>query len=103
MVNLKACLSLAVAATTVLATPLGVRSSYAVKEVYNCPSKWTALGRAPVDHKLHLKIGLKQGSFEELERHLYEGTEFSSATSVQLTEPSSFGSRAPTIWPASQR
>ena len=55
------------------ATPLGARSAYSVKETHNVPPKWTTFGRASADHKLHLKIGLKQERFDELERHLYEG------------------------------
>lgn len=77
MVDLKTCLSLAVVATAALANPLGARSAYAVKEVHVCPSKWMPLGRAPADHMLHLRIGLKQGNFEELERHLYQGNALS--------------------------
>jgi tripeptidyl-peptidase-1 len=73
MVSLKKFLSLAAAAQAAFGSPLGARSAYSVKETHNVPTKWTTLGRAPADHKLHLKIGLKQGRFAELERHLYEG------------------------------
>ena len=31
------------------------------------------MGRAPSDTMLHLQIGVKQGHFDELERHLNEG------------------------------
>ena len=66
-------LALVATAQIAFATPLGARSAYSVKETHNVPSKWTALGRAPANHKLHVKIGLKQERFDELERHLYEG------------------------------
>lgn len=39
------------------------------------PSKWSRVGPAPGDHRINLSIGLKQGQFNELERHLYEGEE----------------------------
>ena len=76
MLGLNALKFLALAATAQIAfaTPLGARSAYSVKETHDVPSKWTALGRAPANHKLHVKIGLKQERFDELERHLYEGS-----------------------------
>jgi hypothetical protein len=49
------------------------RSSYAVKETHHVPGKWTRVGPAPAWHTIRLQIGLKQGLFVELERHLYEG------------------------------
>jgi tripeptidyl-peptidase-1 len=66
-------LTLTAAAQVAFATPLGARTAYSVKETHDVPQKWTALGRASADHKLHMKIGLKQERFDELERHLYEG------------------------------
>jgi tripeptidyl-peptidase-1 len=59
-------------AQAVLATPIA-RSTYAVKETHYVPRRWTQQGRAPKDQMLALQIGVKQGDFEELERHLYEG------------------------------
>jgi tripeptidyl-peptidase-1 len=59
-------------AQAVLATPIA-RSTYAVKETHYVPRRWTQKGRAPKDQMLALQIGVKQGDFEELERHLYEG------------------------------
>lgn len=72
-------LTLAAAAQVAFATPLGARSAYSVKEIHNVPPRWTALGRASPDHKLHLKIGLKQEHFDELERQLYEGRTYRSS------------------------
>jgi hypothetical protein len=66
-------LSAAIAAQTVLAGPIRARTPYAVKESHHVPREWTKLDRASGDHVIHLQIGLKQGKFDELERHLYEG------------------------------
>ncbi len=49
------------------------RSVYAVKDVHSVPRVWVRGERAPPDHEIHLQVGLKQGRFDELERHLYEG------------------------------
>lgn len=60
-----------------LSTAFGSRLSsrpYAVKERHVIPKKWTRLGPAPADALLELRIALKQSKFDELERHLYEGT-----------------------------
>jgi len=57
-----------------LGTPLNIRSSYAVKDSFHVPRKWERIGDAPPDHTIRLNIGLKQSNFDELERHLYEGT-----------------------------
>jgi tripeptidyl-peptidase-1 len=73
MLGLSIFLSVAVAAQAALGTPIRARTPYSVKETHSVPSKWTPTGRADGSHKLHLQIGLKQGNFEELERHLYEG------------------------------
>lgn len=73
MVCITTVLSLAVAAHGVLATPLRSRSPYAVKETQKVPEDWTKRGSVPEDHSLHLHIGLRQGQFDELERHLVEG------------------------------
>lgn len=61
------------AAQSALASPIKARSSYAVKDSYHVPAKWTERGPAPQDHVVELRIALKQGDFQELERHLYEG------------------------------
>jgi tripeptidyl-peptidase I len=55
------------------ASPLRVRSPYSVKESHPVPRKWSRVGPAPEGHVINLQIGLKQGNFNELERHLYEG------------------------------
>ncbi|KAF2264406.1 tripeptidyl-peptidase 1 precursor [Lojkania enalia] len=65
-------LSAAIAAHAVLATPIRARSPYAVKETHFAPREWTKLGRANGDNVIQLQIGLKQGNFEDLEKHLYE-------------------------------
>lgn len=46
---------------------------YALKERHPVPDGWTAVRQAPSDHRIQLHIGLKQGRFHELERHLIEG------------------------------
>lgn len=66
-------LSLAVAIQAVLGSPIRARTPYAVKETHNVPRKWHNRGRASGSNTIHLQIGLKQGQFDELERHLYEG------------------------------
>ncbi|KAF2704980.1 subtilisin-like protein [Pleomassaria siparia CBS 279.74] len=65
-------LSAAVAVQTALATPIKARSPYTVKERFNAPREWTKLDRAHGEGILELQIGLVQGNFDELERHLYE-------------------------------
>jgi tripeptidyl-peptidase-1 len=49
------------------------RTPYAVKDRHNVPRQWSRVGQAPALHIIELQIGLKQGNFDELERHLYEG------------------------------
>jgi tripeptidyl-peptidase-1 len=65
--------TVAVFAQAVLATPVA-RSVYAIKEKHVVPQRWTQKSRAPKHQILALQIGVKQGDFDELERHLYEGT-----------------------------
>jgi tripeptidyl-peptidase-1 len=64
----------AVAARDALASPIQARSPYVVKETHFVPKEWTKLDRAHGSKTIQLQIGLKQGQFEELDRHLYEGT-----------------------------
>ena len=59
---------------TVSGSSIRSRTPYAVKDTHRVPRRWTAVGPAPADHLIRLQIGLKQGQFNELERHLYEGT-----------------------------
>ena len=67
----------------VSSSPLHARTPYAVKESHNVPSMWTDIGRAPADRVINLHIGLRQGRFDELERHLYEGTSSFSSCSMR--------------------
>lgn len=71
-------LSAAIAAQAVLASPIRARSPYSVKETHYAPREWTKLNRANGESLIELQIGLKQGNFDELERHLYEGETISS-------------------------
>ncbi|KAJ4374374.1 hypothetical protein N0V83_003115 [Neocucurbitaria cava] len=64
-------LAAAIAAPAVLATPIA-RSPYVVKETHFAPREWTKLDRANGGKTIQLQIGLKQGRFEELDRHLHE-------------------------------
>ena len=63
----------AVAARDVLASPIQARSPYVVKETHYAPREWTKLERSHGGKTIQLQIGLKQGRFEELDRHLHEG------------------------------
>ena len=53
--------------------PIKSRSPLVVKDSHFVPSKWTNVGDAPGDHVIELRIGVKQGHFDALEKHLYEG------------------------------
>jgi tripeptidyl-peptidase-1 len=58
-------------------TPLdGVRTAYTLKSFHHVPRKWSRIGEAPSDHVLSLQIGLKQGRFDEVLKHLNEGKSF---------------------------
>jgi tripeptidyl-peptidase-1 len=74
MLGASVLLTVAVAVQAVFGSPILSRTSYAVKEKHNVPQKWKKMGRAPADKMMHLQIGVKQGQFNELERHLYEGS-----------------------------
>jgi tripeptidyl-peptidase-1 len=50
------------------------REGYGVKERHHVPRQWKRIGEPPGEHFIQLQIGLKQEGFEELERHLFEGT-----------------------------
>lgn len=66
--------SLALLAAGAAASPVQHhQSSYAVKEAHHVPQQWTRIGDAPSNHLINLQIGLKQGQFEDLEQHLWEG------------------------------
>lgn len=60
-------------APIITGSPVRIRSTYSVKESHRVPGKWSCIGRAPRNHEIRLQIGLKQGRFSDLERHLYEG------------------------------
>jgi hypothetical protein len=60
------------AARDVIATPIS-RSPYVVKETHFVPKEWSKQGRSHGGKTIQLQIGLKQGRFDELDRHLYEG------------------------------
>lgn len=62
----------AIAAHEALATPIA-RSPYVVKETHFVPKEWKKLERSHGSKTIELQIGLKQGRFEELDRHLHEG------------------------------
>ncbi|KAJ4287152.1 hypothetical protein N0V90_012550 [Kalmusia sp. IMI 367209] len=61
----------AVSAGLCVAKPLQNRA-YAVKETHILPRDFTHESDAPASHLIRLSVGLKQGSFDELERHLFE-------------------------------
>ncbi|KAK6596575.1 Pro-kumamolisin [Botrytis cinerea] len=56
----------------VSSSPIKARTPYAVKETHYPPAQWQRVGPARSNHMVNLQIGLKQGQFDELERHLYE-------------------------------
>lgn len=66
-------LAVLIAAQAVLGSPVQKRAGYTIKETHFPPQKWSKVGKAADDITIHLNIGLKQSSFDELERHLYEG------------------------------
>jgi hypothetical protein len=68
------------------AVPLGVLAAAArvptLKEAVITPHGWTRRARAPAEHKINLRIGLPQGDFPALERHLYEVSDRTSSSSA---------------------
>ncbi|KAF4302378.1 putative tripeptidyl-peptidase 1 precursor [Botryosphaeria dothidea] len=65
-------LFLLLVAAVVTASPMRPRADYGIKEKFHVPRGWSRLGPAPAEHVINLRIGLKQGQFAELEKHLYE-------------------------------
>ncbi|KUI55616.1 Tripeptidyl-peptidase SED2 [Cytospora mali] len=59
-------------ASSAVGKPVKQRSAFAVKDAHHVPRTWTEVRRPDADHKIALRIGLKQGSFSELERQLYQ-------------------------------
>ncbi|KAF5363394.1 hypothetical protein D9756_000249 [Leucocoprinus leucothites] len=49
-----------------------VSYNYRLKESITVPRGWSKVAAAPAEHVIHLRIGLPQSNFAELERHLYE-------------------------------
>ena len=73
-----ASLALLVTATTVVASPLHLRSSYSVKDSHNVPKGWSNIGAASPEHIINVQIGLTQHKVGELETHLYESKAIST-------------------------
>lgn len=71
MLSINAFVAAAVACN-VLATPIA-RSPYTVKETHFVPDEWSKRDRTHGQKTIELQIGLKQGRFDELDRHLQEG------------------------------
>ncbi|KAE8822391.1 hypothetical protein PTNB73_08864 [Pyrenophora teres f. teres] len=61
----------AIAACNALATPIA-RSPYSIKETHFVPDEWSKQERTNAQNTVQLQIGLKQGRFDELDRHLQE-------------------------------
>lgn len=59
-------------ASSAVGKPVNQRSAFVVKDAHHVPRAWTEVRRPDADQKIALRIGLKQGSFAELERQLYE-------------------------------
>jgi tripeptidyl-peptidase-1 len=74
MFTLTTLVSVLVAAQAAVSSPISSRTPYVVKETHFVPPKWKQVGEAVEGSTISLNIGLKQSQFEELERHLYEGT-----------------------------
>ncbi|KAG4026264.1 hypothetical protein MFRU_043g00670 [Monilinia fructicola] len=72
MVTSIATLTAFLAVGLVSSSPIKARTPYAVKETHHPPPQWQRVGPARAGHMINLQIGLKQGQFDELERHLYE-------------------------------
>ncbi|KAG6361434.1 hypothetical protein INS49_009661 [Diaporthe citri] len=58
--------------TLAVGKPVKQRSAFAVKDSHHVPRRWTEARLPDADHKIALRIGLKQGFFSDLERQLYE-------------------------------
>ena len=69
----------ALSAGLCVAKPLQNRA-YAVKETHILPRDFKRESDAPASHLISLSVGLKQGDFDELERHLFESKQHDSNT-----------------------
>jgi hypothetical protein len=90
------------AARDVIAKPIA-RSPYVVKETHFVPTEWSRQGRSHGGKTIQLQIGLKQGRFDELDRHLYEGKLQKVASLIvasQMLTLHSLGPRFCTLWAA---
>ena len=76
--NVVILLCIHVLAHTVFGAHSTWRSSYAIKETHHVPRQWRRVGPATAGSMMNLQIGLKQGRFDELEKHLYEGNSTTS-------------------------
>lgn len=56
----------------VLAAPLEGRSDYAIHSTHFVPDGWTKGSKPHAEQMLKIRIGLKQASFESLEKELFE-------------------------------
>lgn len=65
-------LALAIASGTFALPHPEVDYGFRLKESIVPPRGWQKVSAAPADHIIHLRIGLPQSRFDELERHLYE-------------------------------
>lgn len=74
MVVVRTTLALLLAAGAAVGSPLKDRSEYKLKDSHHVPKSWKAIAAAPGRHTIRLEIALKQGQFDELDRHLMEGT-----------------------------
>lgn len=61
-------------APVALTKPLAKRwDDFQIKHAWvETPSGWEVHGDAPADHRIDLRIGLKQDKFDELVEHLYQ-------------------------------
>lgn len=61
-------------APVALTKPLAKRwDDFQVKHTWvETPSGWEVHGDAPADHRIDMRIGLKQDKFDELVEHLYQ-------------------------------
>ncbi|KAI1630893.1 tripeptidyl-peptidase 1 precursor [Biscogniauxia mediterranea] len=96
MVGFTVVFSALLAAQAALAGPIRSRTPYRVKDSHHVPRDWRRVGRAPANHVIDLQIGVKQGNFAALEKHLYEvsdpdhpryGSHFSADEVKELVKP----------------
>jgi tripeptidyl-peptidase-1 len=64
--------AIALSVQATFGSPVRTRSPYAVKEKHLLPRGWKGSIKPSRNHIVNLKIGVKQGNFEQLEKDLYE-------------------------------